>query len=268
MLISATETSSLLLVNFCHHLYQMFLRRNITKGEFCCAVFESSLSSFFAGLASYFSFTDCADVLNGYIPTKYDKHFLIHLERMVFTTGSVQLGKILFSGQFQKIFLDSTGDNEKADLIVKALCILEVPLPHDGSLNAITHDDILGCYRKKALSFHYQALSKVAGRKKETEHRKQAARWIEMSKDLLILLYEKPNTVSRSTKRLIERNWKKSEEIFDFTENTDDMQVFFNLLRISGEVEDPGEVKMTNRKRKHDQLEKVGLESKKDVRKF
>ena len=107
----------------------------------------------------------------------------------------------------------STEDEQKADVIVDALQLLEVQLPNS-RFQEIREDDIAKCFRRKALQFHPNIRMQLRAsnwitnkRKKEYE---QAKRVVEFAQNILVSYCRNPTILSNSVVEIVNRKLEQN----------------------------------------------------------
>ena len=99
----------------------------------------------------------------------------------------------------------ATEDEQKADVIVDALQILEVPL-QDSDLEKIDQDEIGKCFRKKYLQFHQnrQTAETLIAKRKKKEY-EQAMRVVEFAQNILLSYCTEPTILSKFVVKIVNK---------------------------------------------------------------
>ena len=104
-------------------------------------------------------------------------------------------------------------DEQKADVIVDALLILEIPLPN-GNVAEIREEDVMKCFRRKALRHHPDKLPADASEKEKSECL-MAWALIDFSRTTLVSYSRDPQSLSGKVVELVNKNWKQKRDQVD-----------------------------------------------------
>ena len=144
-----------------------FFRGKITAKEFAVATFENLISSVASGALSWAFATGGAALGSLFGPVGSALGF--------FVGGLIGGLAGYVAGKFSaRKIAEAMGwctmpeDEQKADLMVDALLLLGVPLPN-GNLEEIREEDIMKCFRRKALRHHPDKLPVDASEKERSE---------------------------------------------------------------------------------------------------
>ncbi|XP_063710828.1 uncharacterized protein LOC134839263 isoform X1 [Symsagittifera roscoffensis] len=104
-------------------------------------------------------------------------------------------------------------DEQKADVIVDALVLLEVPLPN-GNVEEIIEEDVMKCFRRKALRYHPDKLTADASEREKSECKLS---WclISFSRNTLVAYSKDPQSLSGKVVKLVNRNWRRKKDQVD-----------------------------------------------------
>ena len=189
-----------------------FFRGKITAKEFAVAAFENLISSVASGgLSGTFS------IGGAFIGSFFGRNGT----GLGYFVGGLIGGMAGYSaGEFiARKFTEAMGwctmpeDEQKADSMVDALLLLEVPLPN-GNLEEIRKEDIMKYFRRKALQHHPDKLPVDASEKERSECQRM---WelIEISKKTLVAYSRDPDSLSGKVVKLVNKNWRNKMDQVD-----------------------------------------------------
>ena len=200
-----------------------FFRGKITAKEFAVAQFENLISSVASGgLSCAFSIGGAAlGSLFGPIGSMLG----------LFVGGLIGGVAGYLAGKFsaRKIaeamgWCTTPEDEQKADLMVDAILLLEVPLPN-GNLEEIREGDIMKCFRSKALEHHPDKLPVDASEKEKSECQLM---WglIDFSRNTLVAYSRDPHSLSGQVVKLVNKNWRMKKDQVDMLQMEKNIEEF------------------------------------------
>ena len=101
-------------------------------------------------------------------------------------------------------------DEQKTDVILNALLILEVPLPNR-NFREIRDDDVMKCFRRKALQYHPDELPSNASEQLKQEN---SLAWnrIGFSRSVLISYCQDRTCLSNAVVKMIDKKWRAQRD--------------------------------------------------------
>ena len=208
-----------------NHCSLAFFRGQICAAEFASVVKERMVTSAAAGLAGTAGAVLGA-VVGGLIGGPPGAVFLWFVGSII---GGV-VGEVATSKLGEKLgWFTKPEDEQKADVIVDALLILEVPLPNR-NFKEIREDDVMKCFRRKALQYHPDKLPSNAS---EQQKQESSLAWnlIDFSRSVLISFCQNRTCLSNAVVKLIDKKWRAQRDKIDMNkmqENIDRLRRFRN----------------------------------------
>ena len=118
-------------------------------------------------------------------------------------------------------------DEQKAEVIVDALLILEVPLPNR-NFKEIREDDVMKCFRRKALKYHPDKLPSNASEQQKQEN-SLAWNLIDFSRSVLISFCHDRTSLSNAVVKLIDKKWRTKKDKIDMYKMQENIDILRSL---------------------------------------
>ena len=118
-------------------------------------------------------------------------------------------------------------DEQKADVIIDALILLDLPIPSE-NLQGIQEADVNKCFRRKALQCHPDKLQPEASDEERAECQLE---WglIEFSRNVLVSYCREPHSLPSSVVKIVNKTWRKKKEEVDLQRMQQNIDKLRNL---------------------------------------